>query len=63
MQLFFFLVAALHLAMLFASFRLRAGAPEWLWRLLMCGLIYDNVVIALGIGPGGNRTSRVSIEG
>ncbi len=55
MQMFFFFVAALHLVMLLASFRLRAGAPEWLWRLLMCGLIYDNVVIALGsTGVGEN---------
>ena len=48
MQIFFFLATALLLAMLVASFRLNAGVPEWLWRLLICGLIYDNVVIGLG---------------
>ncbi|MDJ0700362.1 MAG: hypothetical protein QNJ07_10925 [Woeseiaceae bacterium] len=48
MQIFFLLAAALHLAMLVVSFRLKAGVPEWLWRLLICGFIYDNVIVGLG---------------
>ncbi|MDH3621277.1 MAG: hypothetical protein OER91_10310 [Gammaproteobacteria bacterium] len=44
----FTLFAIAHLALLVASFRLAAGAPEWLLRALLFGLIADNAIIAAG---------------
>ena len=43
----FAIAAALHAAMLALTFGLRAGTPEWLVRLLLCGLIFDNTVLAI----------------
>ena len=47
LEVLFSLAAIAHLALLYISFRY-PGAPEvWLVRLLLCGLILDNVLLAL----------------
>jgi hypothetical protein len=53
LQIYFSAVAVLYTGLLFATFRRAAGVPEWLLRLLLLGLITDNVVLGLSpIGMG-----------
>ena len=44
----FVTAAAIHVAFLVATLRLRAGLVEWLLRVLLLGLIADNLIIAAG---------------
>ena len=47
LEVLFSLAAIIHLALLYVTFRF-PGAPEvWLVRLLLCGLIVDNVLLAV----------------
>ncbi len=48
LQILFIVAALAHLVLLTAAFRLRAGVPEWLIRLLLLGMLWDNAIIALG---------------
>ncbi len=48
LALLFATAALLHAAMFALSFRLKAGLPEWLVRLLFVGLMLDNTILALG---------------
>lgn len=44
----FAVAAAVHILLFLATLRLRAGYAEWIVRLLLLGLVFDNVVLALG---------------
>ena len=44
----FTVVAAIHIAFLVLSLRLRAGLADWLVRALLLGMIADNVIVAAG---------------
>jgi hypothetical protein len=44
----FVTAAAIHVAILAATLRLRAGVTEWLLRALLLGLITDNLIVAAG---------------
>ncbi|MGI9225908.1 MAG: hypothetical protein ACR2QX_15595 [Woeseiaceae bacterium] len=44
---FFALAATAHVAFLLLTMRIRAGGAEWIVRLLLLGLIADNVILAL----------------
>ena len=48
LELLFATAAVIHLGLLYATFRLQGDLAVWLVRLLLCGLIYDNVMLALG---------------
>ncbi len=47
LALMFACVAAVHALLLALTFGLRAETPEWLVRLLLCGLLFDNTVLAI----------------
>ena len=48
LELLFAIAAIVHLGLLSVTFRLEPGAAVWLVRLLLCGLIFDNLMLALG---------------
>jgi len=47
LSLFFAAAAAIHTLMLLLTLRLRGDAAEWIVRLLLLGLVWDNSILAL----------------
>ena len=48
LEVLFASAAIVHLGFLYLTFRARPGVAVWLVRLLLCGLVFDNVMLALG---------------
>ena len=48
LEVLFASAAIVHLGVLYLTFRARPGAAVWLVRLLLCGLVFDNLMLALG---------------
>lgn len=44
----FTIAAVMHLGFLWGTFRLRAGLAEWVLRVLLVGLMTDNLIVAAG---------------
>ncbi|MGI9233521.1 MAG: hypothetical protein ACR2RD_07825 [Woeseiaceae bacterium] len=47
LSLFFAAATAVHVLMLLITLRLRAGAAEWIVRIMVLGLIWDNTILAI----------------
>ncbi|MGI9235781.1 MAG: hypothetical protein ACR2QZ_00195 [Woeseiaceae bacterium] len=47
LSLFFAPATAIHVLMLLITLRLRAGAAEWIVRIMVLGLIWDNTILAI----------------
>lgn len=48
LSMVFVSAAAVHILILLSTLRLRAGGAEWIVRLLLLGLVADNLILALG---------------
>ena len=48
LELLFAFAAVAHLGLLYAAMKIKGDLADWLVRALLCGLIFDNVVLSLG---------------
>ena len=48
LEVLFSIAAVIHLGLLYAAFRVQGDRATWLVRLLLCGLVFDNAMLAIG---------------